>query len=483
MGKDQNVRESSGWIKHADFMLLDIICLILSFSVAYKAYLGGTVTDISSNWMNFLVLFTLIDLVVTLLSSPYSGVFEQPGYVISIKSIKLAVYIFIVSCVIFYAFKIGENYSRGTLFITLLLYVLSSIIVKVLWRSFVLKSNFFNASSDKKSMVVVTDKLLTEDNLNDILVGDRASFYIKAIYVYGDEEFANQFKLEDVEILHGKEGYNKYVIENSVDGVFFTTKERHEFDNAIKELVKCGVNVFINIEDIIGFQADEQTISRLGVYNTLKVRSHSLTAQQKAYIKAKRTMDIIVGIVGCLITALLAVVIKVIYVLNGDFAPIIFKQTRVGRNGKLIEIYKFRTMVATAEEDLKELLKDPRYKREWDECQKLSDDPRLTKIGKIMRRCSIDEFPQFINVLIGNMSFIGPRPLVPQELEKHSGLKIYNMVKPGITGWWACNGRSNIQYNERLELEYFYIQNICFELDVLVLMRTVKAVFVKRGAI
>ena len=139
-------------------------------------------------------------------------------------------------------------------------------------------------------------------------------------------------------------------------------------------------------------------------------------------------------------------------------------------------------MVYNAEEILEEMLKDKKYKKEWDKNQKFEDDPRITKIGKIIRKLSIDEIPQFINVLKGEMSLVGPRPLVVNELEEHNGLQLYNKVKPGITGWWACNGRSNIEYRERLELEYYYVKNCSVVLDIMCIFRTIFCVLKKEGA-
>ena len=140
-------------------------------------------------------------------------------------------------------------------------------------------------------------------------------------------------------------------------------------------------------------------------------------------------------------------------------------------------------MTPDADKKLKELLKDPKYKKEWEENQKLDDDPRITKIGKILRKTSLDETPQFINMFIGNISLIGPRPLVPGELDQHKGdHSIYESVKPGITGWWAVNGRSATTYKKRLELEYFYVRNQGFSIDLLCIFKTIKVIFTKAGA-
>ena len=124
-------------------------------------------------------------------------------------------------------------------------------------------------------------------------------------------------------------------------------------------------------------------------------------------------------------------------------------------------------MVPNADEVLGEMLKEEKYRKEWEENQKFENDPRITKIGNFLRKTSLDEVPQLLNVIKGDMSLVGPRPLVEGELEARNGLKLYNSVKPGITCWWGCNGRSNIDYRERLELEYHYVKHCSLYLDIL----------------
>lgn len=201
------------------------------------------------------------------------------------------------------------------------------------------------------------------------------------------------------------------------------------------------------------------------------------------YLIIKRTFDLICGLIGCIFLLPITIVIKIAYMISGDFHSIFYSQTRVGKNGKEFKIYKFRSMVPNADEVLKELLKDPEYKKEWKKYQKFSNDPRITKIGKVIRHGSIDETPQFFNVLIGQLSMIGPRPLVPGELKEHNGdPKIYESVKPGITGWWAVNGRSEMDYKERLELEYYYIKNRSLKLDAKIFFKTFLVVGKHEGA-
>ena len=141
-------------------------------------------------------------------------------------------------------------------------------------------------------------------------------------------------------------------------------------------------------------------------------------------------------------------------------------------------------MVVNADNILFEMLeKDPKMKEEYEKNKKLNHDPRITKIGKILRKTSLDEFPQFINVLKGDMTIIGPRPLVEGEIEAHNGNKfLYESVKPGITGWWACNGRSATTYVDRLNLEYYYVRHQSLLLDIKCIFKTITEVFSGRGA-
>lgn len=211
-------------------------------------------------------------------------------------------------------------------------------------------------------------------------------------------------------------------------------------------------------------------------------REYHLSKEQLRYLKVKRILDLFFSAAGLLFLCLLYIFIKIASLITHDFAPIIYRQVRVGLNGKEFVLYKFRTMVPAADEKLSELLDQKIYKEEWDEKQKISDDPRITSVGKILRITSLDELPQLINVLKGEMSLVGPRPLVPGELERHGGKIMYQIIMPGLTGWWGCNGRSNLTYAERLELEYYYIENVSMALDVKCIIKTIISVMKNEGA-
>jgi len=210
-------------------------------------------------------------------------------------------------------------------------------------------------------------------------------------------------------------------------------------------------------------------------------RSYSNYNEFFMYRYIKRLLDIIIVLFAFVLLIPISILVKFGFLCLGDTAGIFYKQKRVGKDGKPFIIYKYRSMVHNADELLDQLLKEEKYKNEWAENQKIENDPRITRIGRYLRKSSLDELPQILNVLKGEMSIVGPRPLVEGELEAHGGSKLYWRVKPGITGWWASHGRSDVDYNERLKMEYFYVRNISFKMDIICIYKTIIAVIKHKG--
>jgi Undecaprenyl-phosphate galactose phosphotransferase WbaP len=164
--------------------------------------------------------------------------------------------------------------------------------------------------------------------------------------------------------------------------------------------------------------------------------------------------------------------------------PVFYGQRRIGRNGREFIAWKFRTMVQDADRVLEEHLRaNPELRDEWDLNHKLRDDPRITSIGKVLRKFSLDEFPQLWNVLCGEMSIVGPRPIVRSEADRYGRrFALYQRVPPGITGLWQISGRNNTTYDERVRLDEYYVRHWSMLLDLYILLRTVKTVVSAEGA-
>lgn len=201
------------------------------------------------------------------------------------------------------------------------------------------------------------------------------------------------------------------------------------------------------------------------------------------YPLLKRVIDIVISAVGCLVLFLvlpwIATVIKLSYP-----GPVFFRSTRLGRNGVPFDMYKFRTMRIDAEKILEAWLdSEPAIREEYYRTFKLRHDPRITTVGKFLRKTSLDELPQFVNVLKGDMSVVGPRPVLPGELREYGSIdNVLFSVRPGITGPWQVNGRTSLPYEQRAPLNMHYIDNLSLQQDLQILLRTIPAVFRSENA-
>lgn len=194
-------------------------------------------------------------------------------------------------------------------------------------------------------------------------------------------------------------------------------------------------------------------------------------------------MDVTLSSMALIFLApLMALIALVVFI--QDFGPVFYVHTRVGREGRAFGCMKFRSMRVDAAERLEALLAvDPLAKEEWERDQKLKVDPRLTPVGGFLRRASLDELPQLINIFCGDMSIVGPRPIVTKEIERYGeDFVYYKSVRPGLTGLWQVSGRSDLSYNTRVELDAFYVQRQSLFLDIKIMILTVPAILLRRGS-
>ena len=220
----------------------------------------------------------------------------------------------------------------------------------------------------------------------------------------------------------------------------------------------------------VATKLDTRAVAAIGAYPWL----------DKALV---RGLDLIVAVAMLIfLLPLLLLIAAATFVLSPG--PIFFRQLRIGASGKRFHCYKFRTMVTDAEERLAELLRTSiEARREWERDHKLKNDPRINGIGRFMRKSSMDELPQLINVLRGEMSLVGPRPIVDAEIVRYGHyFSEYCKVKPGITGLWQISGRNNVSYRRRIALDVAYSRSRCFKLDFQILLFTIPSVLLARGS-
>lgn len=225
----------------------------------------------------------------------------------------------------------------------------------------------------------------------------------------------------------------------------------------------------------------QEVISDISVLK-MHTKNYKKIAEKKLiYRIIKRTFDVILSLIAFIVLLPVFVIISLAIKLDSK-GPAIFKHTRIGKNGKIIKVYKFRTMVNNAEEMIKDFT--PEQQKEFKEKYKLTNDPRVTRVGKFLRSTSLDELPQIVNIIKGDLSIIGPRSVVLEELQKYGNdIEKFISVTPGLTGYWAANGRSNTTYEQRMQMELFYIDNRSLKMDIKIFFKTIQSVIMKRGAI
>ena len=205
------------------------------------------------------------------------------------------------------------------------------------------------------------------------------------------------------------------------------------------------------------------------------------------YNATKKVIDTLAGIIGVIFLIPIMLVVAIMRIAKKESnGPMFFEQIRIGKDGKPFRLYKFRTMVMNADEKLEEYLKENKEAaKEYKKYKKLKNDPRITKVGNFLRKTSLDEFPQFINVLKGDMSLVGPRPYLNREkkdIDEEYYEKIIK-VKPGITGYWQVNGRSDVDFDERTYMDTYYIEHRSVIMDIKIILKTILKMFRKEGAI
>jgi lipopolysaccharide/colanic/teichoic acid biosynthesis glycosyltransferase len=221
-------------------------------------------------------------------------------------------------------------------------------------------------------------------------------------------------------------------------------------------------------------------------------RAHGLAVPAKLF--AKRAVDLVGAAAALLVLAPVLLFVALLVKVSDPAGPVLYRQNRVGRGGRAVGVLKFRSMTwvySTGPDRLYQNAAEafaamgrPELVAEFEREQKVADDPRISRLGRFLRRSSLDELPQLVNVLVGQLSLVGPRPVIPAELERYgSQAERYLAVKPGITGLWQVSGRSNTGYDDRVRLDVRYVTEWSLALDLVILVKTVRAVLACEGAV
>ncbi|XID91111.1 sugar transferase [Paenibacillaceae bacterium WGS1546] len=447
------------------FILVELAVGVMLFKWIFEWYIKR---DLSYNYM-YLLAFILGVNTVLLLNKGLFRLIPTYSFVSELfQLIKIAFLTFMITAGVLFLMKVSIDFSRivigfyfvGLLSLSWIVRLTKRAVIRLLTYSKVLARNVL---------------IIGAGNVGNQLYEHLSELKTRGYRLIGfldDHKNGPEVKgrLSDIESV---------IAQNEVDEVIVTLPSKKEYIyTLIKNIQKHKVKVKI-IPELYNIISARVGYDQLDPYPFLEVSN----IQTKSWHGlAKRTLDIVLSVLAIIILSPLLFLLWTLVKLDSR-GPAVFKQIRIGINGTRFHIYKFRSMVTDAEIRLKE---DPElYRKYLDNNYKLEpeQDPRITKLGRFLRRTSLDELPQLFNVLKGEMSLVGPRPVVEEELQEYDQLLFdFLSVKPGVTGYWQVSGRSNAGYPERVDIELYYVYNQSLTLDFKIMFRTVGAVLKRKGA-
>ena len=464
------MRNKNGTLKHIDFYILDILTLVGSFILSN--YIRHGTVFLNEDYRTILLIMALLGVVISIFLEPYNNILKR-GYIKEFRSVieYNSISLLVISLYLF-ALREGSTYSRLVFAYTYLINIFLSYICRCGLKK-VIRYSWKN-SENKRSMLIITNKKCFKKNIERIKDLLSHSYAVKGVCLLdGNEE---DKMIEGYPVVAKKDNALEYACREWVDDVFLGVEMKKIPRELMEGLSIAGITTHVIFGDEYQISSRPQLVEKFGDYTVLSSYNRVYSNKQ---IVLKRLMDIVGGLAGCLITLLLTIVIgPIIYIKSPG--PIFYSSERIGLNGKRFKMYKFRSMIPQAEGLKKELLEQNRVKDGM--MFKMKDDPRIIPgIGSFIRKTSIDEFPQFFNVLIGDMSLVGTRPPTPDEWEKYKPEHRVRMgTKPGITGMWQISGRNNIvDFDEVVKLDKEYIDNWDLGLDIKILFKTVLYLFSK----
>ena len=465
--------------KHLDFILLDLICVLMSMYLAINIRNSGwaIINRISEGYVkvdvdNLIIIVVLMHLAIVLFTENYSGITRR-GKAKELKAViehnfELLAGTFLI---LFFA-KNEVQYSRLLILIFAGLNVVFMYIARTTRKIFLFRKS--SSPKGKTMMLIVGDYEKVVRIVAKLKSMKFRTFWIKGVVII-DRDMTGD-KIEGIDVVSDLDGMFEYVKSNVIDEVFLDYSGK-DVKAVIDRFIAMGTVVHVCMNDILE-NVPKSTVNRFDEYMVVTATVNFMTKKQ---IIIKRLMDLCFAIPGVIVTGILCIILGPIIYFTSP-GPIFFKQTRVGRNGRTFKIYKFRSMYMDAEERKKELMEKNKMSGLM---FKMDDDPRITPIGKFIRKTSLDEFPQFINILKGDMSLVGTRPPTWDEYtqyEQHHKSRL--AIKPGLTGMWQVSGRSEItDFEEVVRLDNEYIRNFCLSLDVKIILKTVVTVLKRKGSV
>ncbi len=471
-------------LKHIDFALLDLLVLQLSFIFGYFIRNGMHNPYAVELYRNMGVVLVFIDIICLFFLETLRNVLKKDYYVEFIDTLKNAAAVQLISVAYLFITKDAKSYSRLIVFYTSVIYLLTSYLSRMMLKKYLRSRNRY---LKKRSVLVVSSQDIVAKAIKNLESAEEEDIDITGVVLTED----GLSYVNGIPVVSSLKDVADYVCHNWVDGVYiYVSSDNKIADDVVSQLEQTGVVLHFAIMEDLNKTERKQIVEKIGDSTVITTSMNYFTPQQ-AFLK--RRIDIFGSLIGCFITTILTLIIGPMIFLSSP-GPIFFRQTRIGKNDKKFKIYKFRSMHLNAERQKKELMKNNRiagdfmFKMEFDPRiigNKICRDGTVKKgLGHFLRETSIDEFPQFWNVLKGDMSLVGTRPPTVDEWERYSLHHRARMaIKPGITGLWQTSGRSNItDFEQVVEMDIKYINNWSVELDIKIIYDTIIAVLKRCGS-
>ena len=503
------MKKNSIRAKHIDFIFIDLICVLSTFLLSYELWLSERIRDsLDDEYLTIGIILGLAYLFIVFTKPAHSGILRRSV----LKELKAVIILnaelLIILLVYLFAIHSTGVYSRMTLGLFAVFDTIVMIILRTLWKAAI--RNRFSKEENKIKVMLVTYRGDIE-NLRKIVGSSRWHSRITGIILLDDPSsgpysqgetgeliidrvkgetgilVAGRAAVSDGTILTGgqetidgipviyRDDILEYCKQNVVDEVFIMAA-RKDTDKLSNMFLSMGIRVHLMLDVFIRNMPNAH-VDNVNGYTVLTAGINNATIGQQI---VKRAFDIFVGFVGLIFTGILTIFVAPIIKIQSP-GPVFFSQIRVGRNGRKFKMYKFRSMYMDAEERKKELM----AQNEMNGFMfKMENDPRITPIGRFIRKTSIDEFPQFLNILKGDMSLVGTRPPTVDEFEKYHAHHFSRLaMRPGLTGMWQTSGRSDItDFEEIVQLDNEYIRNFSIGLDVKIILKTFLAVLGMKGS-
>lgn len=459
-------------------LLTDLCCITLSFVLSVWIRYGRVTRDwfpINMYGGAFIIVL-LLYIVIYCLYDTYSKVFKRGFLEEFIIVVKIHGLFAVTLTAVMFIFQEGAHYSRLFFFYFFLLNILLTYIARQYFKLLLL--GVYKRSKSSNKIMIITTSGQIGNVLHHIQSENEWEYQVTCFTIVDCDMIGHKFDGIEVKADFG----NMFeVAKNEVlDGVLIHIPDGSISESNLEDIIikfqNMGITVDLSI-NTFGLRINEKVVREISGYHVVTFSSRLFSGKQ---LLLKRIVDLIGGFIGCIITLILTIFIAPAIWLESP-GPIFFTQERVGRNGRRFKIYKFRSMYVDAEQRKEALMP---YNEMNGLMFKMTNDPRVTKVGRFLRKTSLDEFPQFFNVLCGDMSLVGTRPPTVSEFNQYeSRHKRRLALKAGITGLWQVSGRSDIRdFEDVVKLDLEYIDNWSLKMDLKILLKTIGVVLFSKGA-